>query len=121
MRLALNLGKLVCELDEKLTRTDLLEWIAFSRLHPFGDELTEMRTRAIRMDINYWFRQLCHVFSKVMTGNGNAPRGEDINKFEIYEYHGLKKRSGNLQEMSREELDDYLRAFTASMGGKVEE
>ena len=42
-RLALALGKTVGELSEELPDSELLEWMIFYRLEPFGDERADLR------------------------------------------------------------------------------
>ena len=41
MRLAGHLGKTQAELEATLTRDDLLEWIAFFELEPFGSKVSD--------------------------------------------------------------------------------
>jgi hypothetical protein len=111
-RLALKLGRTVTELESTMTRSEFLEWIAFYKLHPFGDELKEVRFRAIRAEIRYGFETLAYVFGKVMSGKGSKPKPPSLDKFKSVDFHGMKK-TNTIEDQKKQ-----WEAFIAHMGAK---
>ena len=91
------------ELEDRLGADELLEWMAFFELEPWGEERLEIM-----------LAQICSLLANQWRGKGQrAARPQEF----LPDYGGLRKRQRKPQSVS--EMIASLRTHTAILGGEV--
>lgn len=107
-RLGLALGKFVEEVED-LPHTSLVNWMAFNRLCPFGEDVEDMRFMALRADLNFASASQQYVAGLVAGGkNGTKPQYKQPSAFPIVERHGMKKAKRDFRDMTQQEIADHM-------------
>ena len=94
-----------------------MEWQAYFRLWPSGEEAMDVRFEALRMDMAGHAAWTQYVVNRSAGGKMTKPKQMSLDDCKIFNRLGYKKRARYFDEMTPEEINKRMRSFQASLKG----
>lgn len=92
-----------------------MEWQAYFRLWPSGEEAMDLRFEALRMDMAGHAGWTQYVINRSAGGKRPTPKQTSLDDCKIFNRLGYKKRARYFDEMTPEEVAKRMRSVSAGI------